>query len=404
MLKKVIYTGIISCCFLVLFSLNKSQDQAGARDNRITDNNAVEMREVPGEFESIVRSYDNLFSGEFKESGCPGAAVTIVSSKGLKWARGYGVKEAGTDDSVDINTVFRIGSVSKGFAAVLTGMLVEDSLLTWDDKVKEHIPGFSLKDSVNTSDLTVRHIMSHTSGLPRHTFTNLLDQDVPYNDIVKMLADVPAIGRPGEVYSYQNVVFSLIGDILKNITGKCYNSLIVEEIFEPLEMHDSSIDYYSLLSCSNIAQPHVAVNNTYKTRKNSGRYYSVSPASGINTSISDMSKWLLALLGNNPDIIKPEVLDEVFRPRIRTYIKYKYYGHWKGLGNLYYGLGWRIFEYRGQQIIYHGGYVNGYRAEIALCPHEGAGIAVLLNSSSKLGCRCIPEFFDMYFEKQIISE
>ena len=401
MWQRTTYLSVILFFYLAFFSLNSNPYQLRAKDNEVTDYHITDTQEISGELNSIINIYDEFFSRELKEEGCPGAAVTIVNSGGVTWTGCYGVKEAGTNDSVDINTVFRTGSVSKGFASVLTGMLVQDNLLTWDDRVKSHIPGFSLKDSINTSDLTVRHIIGHTSGLPRHTFTNLLDQDVPYDDIVSLLADVPAISSPGEVYSYQNVVFSLIGDILRNITGKCYNSLIVEEIFEPLGMYDSSTDFYSLVNCSNLAQPHVKVNNVYITKKNSSRYYSVSPASGINISISDMSKWLLALLGNNPDVIKQEVLDEIFRPYIRTYIKYKYRKHWKELGNLYYSLGWRIFEYRGEHIIYHGGYVNGYRAEIALYPKGETGIAVLFNSSSKLANKCIPEFFDIYFEKTL---
>lgn len=404
MRKRVMYTGFILFCFLVFFPLHNSSDYSGATDSRDMNYNAAEMRRLSVEFDNIVRSYDRFFSREFKESGGPGAAVTIVSSKGFRWTRGYGVKEAGSNDSMDIHTVFRIGSVSKGFAAVLTGMLVADSVLGWDDRVKTHIPGFSLKDSVNMEEMTIRNILSHTSGLPKHTYTNLLDEDVPYDDIVSLLPDVPAISNPGEVYSYQNVVFSLIGDIIRNRTGKCYNSLIVEEIFEPMEMGDASADYYNLVTGSNIALPHTATGNIYRKRKNSGRYYSVSPASGINMSISDMSKWLQALLGTNPDIIGPEILDEIFRPHIRTYIKYKYRKHWKGLGDLYYGLGWRIFECQGKQIVYHGGYVNGYRAEVALLPSDGIGIAVLLNSTSHLGYKCIPGFFDIYFEKQQISE
>jgi beta-lactamase class C len=404
MWKRLIYIGFILFCFLVFFSLNNSPDYSGATDSRDTNYNPAEMWRQRVEFDSVVKSYDRFFSREFKESGGPGAAVTIVNNKGFRWTKGYGVKEAGRDDSVNIHTVFRIGSVSKGFASVLTGMLVADSVLGWDDRVKDHIPDFSLKDSVNMYEMTIRHVLSHSSGLPKHTFTNLLDQDVPYDDIVKMLPDVPAISNPGEVYSYQNVVFSLIGDIIRNRTGKCYNSLIVEEIFEPLEMVDASTDYYNLVIGSNIALPHIAAGNNYRIRKNSGRYYSVSPASGINMSISDMSKWLEALLGSDQDIIEPEILDEIFMPHIRTYIKYKYRRHWKGLGNLYYGLGWRIFECRGRQIIYHGGYVNGYRAEVALLPSEGIGVAVLLNSSSQLGYKCIPEFFDIFFEKQQISE
>ncbi len=399
MWKRIIYLSVILLLFLTFISLNQNLIQVGAKDHVDTGYELSKTSAAFTDFDSLVSSYDEFFSREFKENNCPGAAVAIVKDSGIKWLKGYGVKEAGTQDSVDINTVFRIGSVSKGFAAVITGMLIHKNILTWDDKVKAHFPNFSLKDSVNTNELTIRHLMSHTTGLPKHTYTNLLDQDVPYEEIIELLDDVPAISPPGEVYSYQNVLFSLIGNILQNLTGKCYNSLIVEEIFEPLDMYDSSIDYFNLVKSSNLAKPHYKIDNTYKFQKNSDKYFSVSPASGINMSISDMSKWLTALLGNNPDVISPDILNEIFKPHIRTYIKYKYLKYWKDLGDLYYGLGWRIFNYRGNEIIYHGGYINGYRAEVALCPKEGIGIAVLMNSSSKLTNMCIPQFFDIYFEK-----
>jgi beta-lactamase class C len=399
MWKRIIYLSVILLLFLTFISLNQNLIQVGAKAHGDAGDESSKTSIAFADFDSLVRSYDEFFAREFKENNCPGAAVAIVKNSGIKWLRGYGVKEAGTQDSVDLNTVFRIGSVSKGFAAVITGMLVHKNILTWDDRVKDHLSDFTLKDSVNTCDMTIRHIMSHTSGLPKHTYTNLLDQDVPYEEIIELLDDVPAISPPGEVYSYQNVLFSLIGNILQNITGKCYNSLIVEEIFEPLKMYDSSIDYFNLVKCNNLARPHYKINNTYKAKENSDKYFSVSPASGINMSISDMSMWLTALLGSNPDIISQDVLDEIFKPHIRTYIKYKYRKYWKDLGDLYYGLGWRIFNYGGNEIIYHGGYINSYRAEVALCPKEGIGIAILMNSSSKLANMCIPQFFDIYFEK-----
>lgn len=399
MWKRIIYLSVILLLFLTFISLNKNLIQVGAKDYGDIGYEPSETRVTLTDFDSLVCSYDEFFSREFKENNCPGAAVAIVRDSVITWLKGYGVKEAGTQDSVDINTIFRIGSVSKGFAAVITGILIHRNILNWDDRVKAHLPDFSLKDSINTNELTVRNIISHTSGLPKHTYTNLLDEDVPFEEIVRLLDDVPAISPPGEVYSYQNVLFSLIGNILRNLTGKCYNSLIVEEIFEPLKMYDSSIDYFNLVKSSNLARPHYKVNNTYKSKKISDRYYSASPASGINMSISDMSRWLSALLGNNPDVISPDILNEIFKPHIRTHIKYKYRRYWKDLGDLYYGLGWRIFNYRENEIIYHGGYINGYRAEVALYPKEKIGIAVLMNSSSKLANKCIPQFFNIYFNK-----
>lgn len=402
MRKRLILAGIVVLIFCAFTLLNIHSKSVTARNEKEADYDSMKITPDVSCFEDISYCYDTFFLKEFKKSGCPGAAVTIVRDNGTKWLRGYGVKKSGTEDSVDVNTVFRLGSVSKGFAAVLTGILVQEGILCWDDKVIQYLPEFALNDTVNTNNMTIRHILSHTTGLPKHAFTNLLDRNVPYNEIVNMLEEVPAISPPGEVYSYQNVAYSLIADILQKATGKCYNSLMVEKLFYPLEMNDASIDFYSLVKCSNSAKPHLRGKGNYRTRKIRNKYYSTSPASGVNTSISDLSKYLGALLNNSPEVIGEDVLDEIYKPHIQTHIKRRYNCNWKGLEDIYYGLGWRVFYFKGNEIIYHGGYVTGYRAEIAVCPKEGIAVAVLMNSSSKLANKCIPAFFDMYFSKIII--
>ncbi len=400
--KRILIISIVFLIFCAFVLLNVHPKYVIAGDNEDPDYDTVIIIPELSCFDDMFQCYDTFFMKELERSGCPGAAVAIVRDTGKKWLRGYGVKESGSEDSVNINTVFRLGSVSKGFAAVLTGILVKEGILDWDDKVIKYLPDFSLNDSVNTGNLTIRHILSQTTGLPKHTFTNLLDDNVPYRDIVKKLEEVPAISPPGEVYSYQNVAYSLISDILQKATGKCYNSLIMEKLFYPLEMDDASIDFYSLVKCGNVAKPHLRKNNSYRTGKIKDNYYSTSPASGLNSSISDLSKYLMALLEKCPDVVSPDILDEIYRPYIQTHIKRRYAGNWKGLGDIYYGMGWRVFYFRGNEIIYHGGYVKGYRAEIAVCPKEGIAVAVLMNSSSNLANICIPAFFDMYFSKTVI--
>ncbi len=93
-----------------------------------------------------------------------------------------------------------------------------------------------MKDTSYASQLTIRHILSHTSGFPAHTYTDMLDNGFAYDDIKTSLANVPLIAKPGQVYGYQNVVYSLIGDILLKATGIDYNNLLKQKIFNPLQM------------------------------------------------------------------------------------------------------------------------------------------------------------------------
>lgn len=348
---------------------------------------------------ALVDSFERYVHQAMDETHLPGAAVAIVTNNEVQLLKGYGVKTFGFKDSVDIHTVFRIASVSKGFASMLAGILVQENYIHWDDKVRHYLPHFRLRDTFNTNHLTIRHVLSHTSGLPLHTYTNLVEDNVPYAALRDRLYMAQTAGRVGTVFAYQNVVYSLISDIAEASTKKTYEQLLTDKIFKPLGMTDASASYKDLQASKNLAQPHLRDSRTFfKVTKNTPTYYSVLPAAGVNASISDMSKWLLALLGNDSTVIKPAILHEIYKPEIVTPRRSKYqFFHWTHLIKANYGMGWRVINYGGHTLIYHGGHINGYRSEIAFDPEEKVGIVVLTNASGKLVNNAVEVFFNQYF-------
>ena len=109
-----------------------------------------------------------------------------------------------------------------------------------------------------------------------------------------------------------------------------------------------------------------------------------------------MGKWLLLLLGHRPEIIGNEALEEVFHPVVKTGKERKIQGGWISREEASYAMGWRVLEHGGQTILYHGGYVNGFRGEIALDRQAGIGVCVLFNGPSDLASDCIQAFFEQY--------
>jgi beta-lactamase class C len=348
--------------------------------------------------DSIVVAYDEYLMHAIDSMKSPGAAVALVYKGEIILLKGYGVKKAGEMDSVDLHTAFRLGSVSKGFASILTGIMVEEGFLGWDDRVKGYLTDFSMKDTASANHLTVRNILSHTTGFPEHTYTDLLDNGFDYEKIKGSLACVSTTAKPGQVYSYQNVVYSLIGDVLYSASGEDYNNLLQDKIFNPLNMQDASTDYTSFYYNPNTAMPHVRKGTTWKAEPKNNRYYSVSPASGVNASASDMAKWLLALTGYYPEVLHEKTIEEITRHVIETPRKLAYRRNWKSLEKTYYGLGWRVFNLNGRDIVYHGGYVEGFRSEIAFDPESKIGIAVLFNSNTPVASQCVPRFINSFFE------
>ena len=345
----------------------------------------------------FLEEFERNFEEGLHERGIPGGAVTIVKGGEVLFQKGYGVRERGAPGEVDEHTVFRLGSVSKGFASVLTGMFVEEGVVHWDQPVSNYLEAFMLHDPEQTGRVQIRHLLSHTSGLPRHAYTNLVEDGLSLDRIIPRLVDVPLIAEEGIQLSYQNAAFSAIEKVLELQTGTDFNTLLNERLFTPLAMDHSSISYDGISNSENVALPHVYHSRSrgYVPTSISGKYYNAVSSGGINASASDMGKWLLLLTGNHPDVISKETLEDIYVP-FAALNNRRFSRHWDGVNQSHYGMGWRVLDNHGQKIVYHGGYVNGYRSEIAFAPEEGIGISILTNAGSSYPLTVIPGFFNHF--------
>ena len=364
-------------------------------------NNKAVQRVIPQNpyVDKMIVAYDQAIREVLQNTGIPGAAIGIIKDSTIIFLQGYGVKSKGGVDSVDEHTVFRIGSVSKCFAAVLTAILVEEKVLNWDDPVVRYLPDFQLKSHEYTRQLTIRHVLSHTTGLPYHTYTTLVEEGMDLKAMIAHLRDVNN-GPVGELYSYQNVAFSIIGEVIHAATGKTYEAMLEEKIFRPLEMREASASYDGIMYNPNVARPHLLRRRQWREIPISDNYYNVAPAGGINASIHDMTNWMQALLGNRPNVIAPESLETLYTPYVRAASRNRAYRKIGRIKNNYYGLGWRVLEFPNDTLLYHGGYVNGYRSEVAIYPKDKIGICIIANAPGDVTDTGIPLFMDLYLEKR----
>ena len=384
---------------LLLFShgsLSYTADQSGRTPDPVPEADSSHRVVLPSH--PAFRSFVHFLDSELDSSRTVGAAYTIVHDGRIVFTSTYGERAAGTGKPVDRHTLFRLASVSKGFSGALACLLEHEGYFSLDDRVVDHYPGFRLKDSANTYGLTLGHLLSHTSGLVPYAFDNLVEAGEPLPAIIARLPEVDISAPAGEIYGYQNVLFSMLDPIARRATGIPYELLLSEKIFKPLGMDDAVAGRVGERQLENMALPHVRTLDGYVALDPHEGYYNVLPAAGINASIADMGQWLLALLGQKPHSLPDTVLSRLSTPMIYTPLKARYTRYWKPFRERYYSLGWRIYEYQDRRIVYHGGYVRGYRAEIAFCPEEGAGIAFLQNSPNHLASRCVPTFFDHLFK------
>jgi beta-lactamase class C len=342
-----------------------------------------------------LSEYDSFITRAIENGLAPGAAVVIIKDTSIVYLKGFGLKDTRTKEPVDIHSVFRIGSVSKCFASVLTGVLVEDHKLSWDDPVQRYLPDFKLKTDEHTQNLTIRHVLSHTIGLPYHAFTDRVDDGANFDTLLYHLRDVDLIGKPGQFYSYQNVGYSLIGKVIESATSKSYEENMKERVFSPLHMQTASVNFKDIVNNDNVAKPHRYGKN-WTPMAISDTYYNVAPAGGINASISDMAKWLIAITDDSAQWMKNETLEELFNPAIRATARNHNFWRWKRPKSAYYAMGWRVLNFKEDTLVYHGGYVNGYRSEVAIHRKNKIAICVLVNAPGNLADISIPKFFELY--------
>jgi len=357
----------------------------------------ADPRAVSHDAPAIAREFDGWLDEVDHSGGIAGLAAAVVKDDKVLLERGIGAADWSSGEPVTVDTVFRLASLSKAFAAALTGILVEDGRLHWDTKVADALPSFTLADVDGAQRLTVQDILSHRVGLPHNTYDRLLEQDEPYEVLVDRLKEVPMACPVGACYGYQNIAFSMIGDVVFASTGDFYYHQVEKRIFHPLGMDTATYGRDALEGSKSWARPHHRTGSGWVPFVPKESYYHVPPAAGVNASIHDMEQWLIAQMGGRPNVLSPELLTVLHTPLVETE-REKRASPWRRgrLLDAQYALGWRIYDYAGTTLVFHAGAVQGYRAIIAFLPKYRFGAVMLWNCESPVPMGLMPMLIDRY--------
>ncbi|MEO6800750.1 MAG: serine hydrolase domain-containing protein [Rhodanobacter sp.] len=324
-----------------------------------------------------------------------GLATAVVIDGKVAFEGTIGYADASTKEPVTPTTVFRLASLSKAFATALTGLLVDDGKLSWDTRLIDVLPYFKLKDMQAADQATVSDILGQKLGLPRNTYDKMLEGDISYQELVRKLDEVDMTCGVGQCYGYQNVAFSMIGDVVLARTGDFFYHQVDKRLFYPLGMATASYGRAGLESSKNWARPHRASRHGWIPFEPNETYYGVAPAAGVNASLRDMEKWLIAQMGGRPDVLPTALLDTLHTPGIVTPSELRA-TPWRRarLTDAHYALGWRVYKYAGETLIYHAGAVAGYRTMIGFFPKYHFGVVTLWNSTGPTPSGLMPMVFD----------
>jgi beta-lactamase class C len=343
----------------------------------------------------LASEMDRLSNGVIRTGYVPGLAWVMVSGGHIVDAKGYGVTDVNTRGPVTAETVFRIASLSKAFASALSSQLVDQGVLDWGDRVQDMVPALLLKDQDGAGKLRIDELLSHRVGLPYNTYDRQLESEEPYPMLVEKLGEISPMCAVGDCYAYQNVAFSLIGDVVFAATGDFFTHQVEKRLFHPLGMTSATYGREALFGSKSYALPHIGTRGTLQSVIPKETYYHVPPAAGVNASANDLGQWLLAQLGHRPDVLSPELVALLHAPQVATPGEL-YSSPWRRarLRTAAYALGWRVFDYAGHDMVFHAGAVQGYRAMLGVLPNEDFGIAIVWNGEAAIPAGLFPTLID----------
>ncbi len=304
---------------------------------------------------------DKFVQNQMAEHHIPGVAIAVVKNGKVFKTKGYGVASVEFNAPVTTETVFEIGSVSKQITAAAIMLLVEDGKINLDDKISKFLP-----DTPEAwKDVTVRHLLTHTSGVKSYTSLGgfQLSKRYKIKNFINELRPQPLDFEPGSDYKYSNSGYSLLGYIIESASGKNYWEFLRERIFKPLKM-DKTADRDPQFVIRNRATGY-----EWENGRLVGRDYELTDlfsAGAIVSTAEDLAKWNIAL--QDETILKNSSKNESWKPYILNSEKENSYG-----------FGWGISDFRGQHLISHGGQTAGFAANNSRYVDADLSVIVLTN-------------------------
>jgi beta-lactamase class C len=349
----------------------------------------------PERIKQTVEDYKRWLDAAEARDAAPALVTAVIVDDKVVYERAFGYANAKTKEPATPETVFRLASLSKAFATGVTAVLVREGFLSWDTKLIDTIPYFKLKDMEAAQQATVRDILGQRLGLPRNTYDNMLEADMPYEELVRKLDEVDLSCKVGACYGYQNVAFSMIGDVIYATTGDYFFRQVERRIFAPLGMTTASYGRDALEASKSWARPHRGGPHNWIPYEPNDSYYRVAPAAGVNASLRDMEQWLMAQMGGRPDVLPTPSLDVLHAPEVATPSEVHSLP-WRRarVTDAHYALGWRVFKYANEDLIFHAGAVSGYRTMIGFFPKYHAGVVAMWNGAGPIPAGLMPMVFD----------
>jgi CubicO group peptidase (beta-lactamase class C family) len=312
---------------------------------------------------SFDNKIDEYLRTQMKAQQIPGIALAVVRDGKIVLARGYGLANVEHQVPVKPETIFQSGSTGKQFTATAVMMLVEEGKLSLEDKITKYFP-----DAPESwRDITVRHLLTHTSGMTDYPADFDLRRDYTEDDLLHRIKVIPLAFQPGEKWSYSNLAYVTLGILIHKVSGKFYGDFLQERVFKPLDMSTARIISESDI-VPNRAAGYSVTNGQLENQNWVSPSLNTTADGALYLTVYDMAKWDAALYTEK--LLKRSSLEQMW-----TKVKLN------DGKSIAYGFGWGLAEVRGHRIIEHGGAWQGFKAQISRYVEDKLTIILFANQA-----------------------
>ena len=325
---------------------------------------------------------DTAFARVLKDWKAAGFAVAVVEKDKVVYTKGFGYKDVENKVLVTPNTLFAIGSCTKAFTSSLICMLEKDGKLDIDKPVRNYVPEIKFYNNDMNNNITLRDMMCHRTGLPRHDFSWYYFSTQSRDSIMARIEYMEPSAGLREKWQYNNFMFFLQGIVTEKLTGKSWEQNIKDRIFKPLGMDSATVSIDEMEKRSDIAIGYGLKNDSIIKKLDYYHIDAMAPAGSINSSVNDMAKWVTTwIIGgryNGKELMSPNYVNASMSSQMIIGGALPS----KDIPELYfsnYGFGWMLSSYKGHYRVEHGGNIDGFSASTCFFPSDSIGIVVLCN-------------------------
>jgi len=324
----------------------------------------------------FVPELDRLAADAMADWKVPGAALAVVQDGKVALAKAYGQRDVDANLPVTTATQFLICSITKSFTATAMALLHNEGRLDWTKPVRDYMPEFRLSDAVATERVTVRDLLCHQSGLPRHDWVHVPGDRTPA-EMLGVMRHLELSRDIRAAWQYNNLCYNVAGLLIERLSGQSYEAFIRARLTDKLGM-TVSFTLEDLEASADAARAYMMHEDT---RLPAIRLPIRTLAGGaINTSVANLANWMRLHLGkgefDGERLLPAALIGELHAPRV-----YNTVPGFAEFGDAHYGLGFQSLIYRGDRLVSHGGGWPGWGTLMTLVPDFGIGVAVLTNRS-----------------------